>query len=135
MSRILWLGNPPGVPSGYGEQAALFLPRLQALGHVVAGQCNYGLGIRVDTGDVTYSPSDNAWGNRAVGTYANHFQADHVVALSDAWVLRPDEWPRRAAGRGLGARSTTYPIPPAVLATCWRTRRCGRSPCRGSVNG
>ena len=117
MSRILWLGNPPGVGSGYGEQAALFLPRLVEQGHEVAVACNWGVqGMRLDAGPFTYYPSDNAWGNRALGTYAEHFQADRVIALCDAWVLRPDEWPDDMRV-GVWAPVDHYPLPPAVLAT------------------
>ena len=34
--RILWHGPHPDMPTGYGTQTALILPRLQALGHEVA---------------------------------------------------------------------------------------------------
>jgi glycosyltransferase involved in cell wall biosynthesis len=113
----MWLGNPPGVGSGYGEQAALFIPRFAAMGHEVAVQCNWGVqGMRIEAGPVTYYPSDNAWGNRALGTYAEHFGADRVVALCDAWVLRPDEWPDDIRV-GVWAPVDHYPLPPAVLAT------------------
>jgi glycosyltransferase involved in cell wall biosynthesis len=116
MSRILWLGNPPGVRSGYGEQASLFVPRLMALGHELAVQCNWGVqGMTIDAG-VPYYPSDNQWGNRVLGTFANHFRADHVIALCDAWVLRPDQWPDEIRV-AVWAPVDHYPIPPAVLAT------------------
>jgi glycosyltransferase involved in cell wall biosynthesis len=72
--------------------------------------------MRIEAGPVTYYPSDSAWGNRTLGTFAEHFHADHVIALCDAWVLRPDEWPDdlRVA---VWAPVDHYPIPPAVLAT------------------
>jgi glycosyltransferase involved in cell wall biosynthesis len=113
--RILWLGNPPGVGSGYGEQARLFIPRLQALGHELAVACNYGVqGMCLEAGPVTYYPSDSDWGNRSLGTYAEHFDAELVIALCDAWVLRPDEWPDglRVA---CWAPVDHYPLPPQVL--------------------
>ena len=116
MSRILWLGNPPGVGSGYGEQARLFIPRLQALGHALAVACNYGLqGMCLEAGPVTYYPSDSDWGNKTVGTYAEHFRADHIVALCDAWVMRPDDWPADLR-MAIWAPVDHYPLPPAVLA-------------------
>ena len=34
--RILWKSAYPGMPTGYGQQSALILPRLKALGHEVA---------------------------------------------------------------------------------------------------
>jgi glycosyltransferase involved in cell wall biosynthesis len=115
VSRILWLGNPPGVGSGYGEQAALFVPRLAALGHELAVACNYGLqGMCLEAGPVTYYPSDSDWGNKTIGTYAEHFRADHIVALCDAWVMRPDDWPDDLR-MAIWAPVDKYPLPPAVL--------------------
>jgi len=115
MSRILWLGNPPGVGSGYGEQARLFVPRLMALGHELAVACNYGVqGMCLEAGPVTYYPSDSDWGNKTIGTYAEHFQADLVVALCDAWVMRPDDWPQDLR-MAIWAPVDHYPLPPPVL--------------------
>jgi glycosyltransferase involved in cell wall biosynthesis len=88
-----------------------------ALGHELAVACNYGVqGMCLEAGPVTYYPSDSDWGNKTIGTYAEHFRADLVVALCDAWVLRPDEWPDdlRAA---IWAPVDHYPLPPAVLRT------------------
>src|SRR5687768_8931691 len=91
--RILWLGNPPWVGSGYGEQAGLFVPRLAAAGHEVAVMANFGIqGVIQQWNGLTVYPSDNDWGNTAITTYAKHFQADLVIALCDAWVLKPDQW-------------------------------------------
>jgi glycosyltransferase involved in cell wall biosynthesis len=115
--KILWIGNPPGVGSGYGEQAALFLPRLAALGHQVAVACNYGIqGMRINAGPFTYYPSDNAWGNRSLGAYLDDFQPDRVIALCDAWVLQPDAWPD-GVRVGVWAPVDHQPLPPPVLAT------------------
>ena len=33
--RILWVGVPPWWPTGYGQQAAYFAPRLRDAGHEV----------------------------------------------------------------------------------------------------
>jgi glycosyltransferase involved in cell wall biosynthesis len=117
VSRILWVGNPPGIGSGYSGQAGLFIPRLQAMGHQVAVACNYGLqGMRLEAAGVTYYPSDNAWGNRTLGSYIDDFQPDRVVALCDAWVLRPEMWPD-GVRVAVWAPVDHYPVPPAVLAT------------------
>jgi len=115
--RILWVGNPPGVGSGYGEQARLFIPRLQKLGHELAVACNYGVqGMCLEAGPVTYYPSDSAWGNKTLATYKDHFGADLIVALCDAWVLKPDEWPDDMEV-AVWAPVDHYPLPPMVLAT------------------
>ncbi len=114
MSRILWLGNPPAVPTGYGEQAALFLPRFQQLGHEVAVAANYGTAWSEIRDGILYFPTDNHWGNLTVGTYAAAHKADTVIALCDAWVLNPDAWPEQRLA--LWAPIDHWPIPPAVLA-------------------
>ena len=41
--KILIHSNAPWVPSGYGSQVMLMLPRLRALGHEVAVSSFYGL--------------------------------------------------------------------------------------------
>jgi glycosyltransferase involved in cell wall biosynthesis len=120
--RILWLSNSPWSSSGYGEQTALFVPRLQALGHEVAVLCNYGLQGRETNwnGTVCY-PSDGQWGNINLGVFADVHRADQAIALCDAWVLKPDAWPE-----GMRAAVWTpvdhYPIPPAVLAVLQHDR-------------
>jgi glycosyltransferase involved in cell wall biosynthesis len=92
--RILWLSNAPWVPSGYGQQTALFAPRLAAAGHEVSVLCNYGLqGREMSLGPITCCPGDAQWGNANLAPYAARHQADLVIALCDAFVLRPDLWP------------------------------------------
>lgn len=94
MTRILWLSNAPWVGSGYGQQTGLFVPRLAAQGHELAIAANYGLQDTIVpwNGHLVY-PADTAYGNRSLHTYADHHHADQIIALCDAWVLKPDEWP------------------------------------------
>lgn len=114
--RILWISNAPWSPSGYGEQAALFLPRLRALGHEIAVVCNFGLqGTRMDWKGFTCYPSDNLWANTSLHTYAEHFKADLVLILHDAWVMKPTDWPD-GPPVAIWAPVDHYPLPPAVLA-------------------
>jgi FkbM family methyltransferase len=88
--RILWYSNAPWVPSGYGTQTALFVPRLQALGHEVAVAAFHGLhgspmywnGITVYPG----SPEDLWAQDVMLGHYQKH-EADLVITLMDQWVL------------------------------------------------
>jgi glycosyltransferase involved in cell wall biosynthesis len=116
VSRILWLGNPPWCGSGYGEQAALFVPRLADQGHELAVLCNYGLqGRETNWNGVTCYPSDGAWGNLNLATFADHHRADQIVALCDAWVLKPDSWPDGLTA-AVWAPIDHWPIPPPVLA-------------------
>ncbi len=115
--RILWLSNPPWVGSGYGEQSGLFIPRLQAMGHEVAAVANFGLqGVQQEWNGLTVYPADNEWGNRTTKTYADHFKADLVIALCDAWVLKPGEWPD-GLKMSIWAPIDHQPVPPNVFAT------------------
>jgi len=122
MSRLLWLSNAPWAPSGYGEQTALFVPRLAEQGHDVACLANYGLaGQYTRWGPVTVYPSDNHWGNVNLGVYADLHRADHVIALCDAWVLHPDTWPEQLTA-AIWTPIDHWPIPPAVLAVLQHER-------------
>jgi glycosyltransferase involved in cell wall biosynthesis len=113
--RILWLGNAPGVGSGYGEQASLFLPRIAELGHDLAVACNYGVqSMTINAGGLTIYPTDGAWGNKGLETYAEHHDAELVIALCDAWVLQPDLWPDGLEA-AVWAPIDHYPVPPLVL--------------------
>lgn len=114
--RILWVGNAPWSPSGYGEQANLFLPRLRALGHEFAIAANYGLQAATFKweGFQVY-PAPGHRDNSTLGIFYEHHDADLVICLNDAWVMKPDVWPDdvRVA---LWAPIDHYPIPPKVLA-------------------
>ncbi len=115
--RILWLSNPPWVGSGYGEQSGLFIPRLRDMGHDVAVVANFGLqGVVQEWNGITVYPADNQWGNRTTKTYADHFKADLVIALCDAWVLKPGEWDD-GLKMAVWAPIDHNPVPPMVFAT------------------
>jgi len=115
--RILWLSNGPWAPSGYGEQTALALPRLQSLGHDVGVLCNYGVqGRQTMWEGIPCYPSDGLWGNVALPTFVDVFEADQVIALCDAWVLRPDDWPPGVTA-AVWAPIDHFPIPPMVLSS------------------
>lgn len=113
--RILWLGNPPWLPSGYGQQAALALPRLQALGHDLALVCNWGQhGHATGWEGITCYPCDSNWGNNNLATFAEAHQADLILALCDAWVLKPDLWPDELEV-AVWAPVDHLPAPPAAV--------------------
>jgi glycosyltransferase involved in cell wall biosynthesis len=114
--RILWLGNALWSPSGYGEQGAMFIPRFRALGHDVAVASNFGLqATTIEWNGITHYPASLNWGNPAISTFAEQHRADAVIALCDAWVMKPDEW--ELDRMAIWAPIDHYPIPPAVLAT------------------
>ncbi len=94
----------------------MFVRRLQAMGHDVGCIANYGLhGVQQEWNGLTVYPADSEWGNRTTKTYADHFQADLVIALCDAWVLKPSGWPE-GLQMSVWAPIDHDPIPPAVFA-------------------
>lgn len=94
--RILWHSAHPAMPTGYGNQTALILPRLRNLGHEIA--------ISATAGTESY-PS--AWrdmpvfpktpyadiGEDVVAGHAERWKADLVVTLLCTWIIRyPQVW-------------------------------------------
>lgn len=89
--RILWSSNALWAPTGYGNQTALFVPRLQRLGHEVVVMATYGLhGAPLDAGDLRILPGGrDAYGNDVLAQDAKHERADVVITLLDAWIFQP----------------------------------------------
>lgn len=79
------------VGSGYGEQTALFTPRLRDQGHDVAIAANFGVqGTTVFWNDMPVFSAQNH--NSTVSTFARHWKADWVITLYDSWVMEPSKW-------------------------------------------
>ena len=115
MSRLLWLSNAPWAASGYGEQTALFVPRLRDQGHEVSVLCNYGIqGRETHWNGVTCYPSDGQWGNVNLPMFAEELAIDQVIVLCDAFVLKPSVWPAELTA-AVWAPVDHYPIPAPVL--------------------
>lgn len=113
--RVLLLGNAPWTMSGYAEQIALLIPRLKAAGHEVAVAANHGLqNAPTVWQDTLIYPSSDTWSNAGIGLYAEHFEADVVICLHDAWVMKPDLWPDDFR-MAIWAPVDHYPPPPPVL--------------------
>src|SRR5262252_19074 len=120
--RVLWVSNAPWAPSGYGEQTALFVPRIAQLGHEVAVAANYGLQAKLDEWEgFRVYPTDGQWNNTTLELYAKHWNADLVLVLHDAWPMKPDVW-GDVPPVAIWAPVDHYPIPPAVLATLQHER-------------
>lgn len=82
-------------PTGYGQQSALFVPRIQADGHDVAFSAFWGLnGKMLEAGDMNVYPADPNWGNRMLSAYAAHHSGTGdpkdclVITLMDVWPLK-----------------------------------------------
>jgi glycosyltransferase involved in cell wall biosynthesis len=94
LDKLMWLSNAPWAPTGYGNQTALFTPRIASLGYDVAITAFYGLGgSRLDAGQIPiYPPGFETYGNDIIRANTKHFGADHFISLMDAWVCKPREF-------------------------------------------
>lgn len=124
--RIFLSSNGIHTHTGYGVQARLALPRIAALGHEVGmlawygvegGMLNYAIEHQGVVHNVPMYPKGrDGYGNDVVGMHAQHFKADIVISLIDAWVLDA------ARHSPTGVRWCPYfpvdmePMPPPVLA-------------------
>ena len=87
------------------------------MGHDIACVANYGLqGVIQEWNGLTVYPADQQWGNRTTKTFADHFKADLVIALCDAWVLKPPTWPD-GLKMSVWAPVDHQPVPPEVFLT------------------
>ncbi len=120
--RVIWLSNAPWAASGYGQQTALAVPRLEKLGYEMAYAANYGLqsGTFEWQGHTVF-PANEDWGNPTISTFVAHHRADLVIALCDSWVMKPDmwegDWPM-----AIWAPIDHFPIPPPVLGVLQHER-------------
>ena len=90
--RILWVGDPPLVYTGYGGQAALFIPRLRAAGHDVALLAvggSAGATYVTPDGLKVYPTVLDPRGNDVVAAHARDHRADVVFTLGDPHVFDP----------------------------------------------
>jgi hypothetical protein len=99
--RILWHSVGPQAPTGYGQQTALWVPRLAELGHEIAISDRTSL-----RGMTWWRPGDNGgpagpafrvypssagqFGTNVIQLHAEDFSADLVITLQDTWALGPE---------------------------------------------
>lgn len=91
--RILWYSNAPWAPTGYGQQTALQVPKLQSLGHDVAVMTFHGLQGAPMTwnGTQVYPGSgEDPWAQDLMLGHYKHFQSDLLITLMDPWVLNAE---------------------------------------------
>jgi len=88
--RILWHSNAPWAITGYGNQTALFAPRLRTAGHDIIVSTYYGLdGSRRQSEGMWILPcGHDMWGNDVLPAHAQYYKADIVITLMDVWVLQ-----------------------------------------------
>jgi len=116
--KLLIHTNAPWVPSGYGQQVALFAPRLAEYADVAIsayhGLANAPLTI---AGLTIYPGSGAGWGNDIVRANATKFfgspRGGIVMPLVDVFVLDPGVW--RELNVAAWVPVDHDPAPPAVL--------------------
>lgn len=115
--RVLWSSNAPWAGTGYGTQTKYATESLRRLGHQVGILAFYGLeGGVLNMGDTRIYPNrGDGYGNDVMGAHAQHMQADVVITLIDAWVMRPEQIPAPIAWCPWFPIDME-PIPPPVLA-------------------
>lgn len=90
MTRIIWYSNSPFVGSGYGNQTALFVPRLKALGHDMAIAAYWGIeGAKTEWDGIPVYPKSvtGTLSYDSMGLPAKDFGADIIISLMDLWAL------------------------------------------------
>lgn len=89
--KILWHSVAPWCGTAYGQQTALWVPRIASLGHEVAVSAFSGLhGAALDwQGHTVYPGGSHLYGADSLPRHARHFRPDLVIALCDAWALGP----------------------------------------------
>ena len=118
--KILWHSNAPWAPTGYGQQTAMWAPRIRGLGHEVAISAFFGLegGMLHWDGMVVYPSDETKFAKRALRHYAGDVGAGDeraclVLTLMDVWPLGP------SAVEGLRVASWVpvdhKPAPPRVV--------------------
>jgi glycosyltransferase involved in cell wall biosynthesis len=117
--KVLWHSNAPWVPTGYGVQTKLFVPRIADAGHDVAVSAMYGLGgDSTEWGGITVYPQGfDGYGNDVLPAYALHHLKDPnhgwVLVLFDAWPINNRQLSQFHVA--CWAPVDHDPVPPGVL--------------------
>ena len=119
--KILWHSNAPFAATGYGQQTAQVISRLDRTDHQIAVSAFYGLhgsvldwqGIRI------YPGGADGFGSDVIVSHAiTHFQGKPnsglTIALADSWVLRPEAFAKLTAA--IWCPIDHSPVPPKVAA-------------------
>ena len=87
----MFLSNPLWVPTGYGQQLKLILPRLMAAGHEIAIQSVYGhQGSPINFNGITiYGSATDPFCQDVMAANASAFNADIIISNMDSWVIDP----------------------------------------------
>lgn len=121
--RILWVSNAPWAGTGYGQQTAQVVPRLQDE-YELAIAANYGLEANTTywnsgRGNVFIYPRGfDQWSNDVIPAHAQDWanrnpNVDHlIITLFDVWVFKGPQWGEHRVASWVPIDHT--PIPPEV---------------------
>lgn len=90
--RLTWLSNAPWTPYSYGQQAAIFTPRLVKKGHEVGIIANFGhQGNPLNWNGVqVFGSSFHPWCMDVMHSHSITFRADALVTMFDLQVMDPN---------------------------------------------
>jgi glycosyltransferase involved in cell wall biosynthesis len=116
--KLLFHTNAPWSPSGYGQQMALFAPRLARHADLAISAFHGLANSPLHFGDLRIYPgSGSGWGNEIVIPHAQHHfgsvRGGLVISLADVFVLEPAVW--REVNAASWVPVDHDPAPPAVL--------------------
>jgi glycosyltransferase involved in cell wall biosynthesis len=94
MKKLLLHSVFPGAGTGYGQQCAVWAPRLASLGYEVAISAFAAPPRHASAtdwnGHTVYQGGGDLYGRDALPGNARHFGADLVITLCDPWALGPE---------------------------------------------
>jgi len=88
--KIHWLSNAPWAATGYGNQTAVFVPRIHKQ-HPVSITAFYGLdgGVLNMDGVMVYPKATHPYGQDIAAANARNNDARVIISLMDSWVCDP----------------------------------------------
>lgn len=89
--RFTWLSNAPWTNYGYGQQAALFTPRLVKKGYEIGIIANFGHeGNAINFNGVqVFGKSFHPWAMDVLHSHSETFKADALITMFDLQVMDP----------------------------------------------
>lgn len=89
--KLGWFSNAPFLPSGYGGQTRLIVPRLKQLGHEAVVLASHGveMGVIHWEGIPILPKSAAFWSQDRIGPYSRKYGLDATICFADAWVMAP----------------------------------------------
>jgi glycosyltransferase involved in cell wall biosynthesis len=90
LKKLVVHGNALWLPTGYGQQLALLVPRLKSAGYDVVVSAFAGLGgAPLEWNGITVLPQgQDPYGSDVIPAHHYHAQADLVLTLLDVWALQ-----------------------------------------------